>query len=139
MSNIPEFKSNIPEHLLTDISPTDKWLMEEISKNTQVTEYLLTKREEDSKKLDEVVRQTTATNGKVAQTIKDISELRQRNKDKEESWIELDKIISIKKFINKYLINKYALICIGIFVIGCVRVFTSPEIMALLAKIIGLE
>lgn len=139
MSQTPKFESNIPEHLLIGVSPTDKWLMEEVSRNTQVTEYLLAKREEDSKKLDEVVKQTTATNGKVAQTIKDISELRQRNKDKEDSWIELDKIISVKKFANKYLFNKYAIAIIAIFTIGCVRVFTSPEIQNLLAKVLGLE
>ncbi len=33
------WKSNIPEHLLRDASAADRWLMEEMSKNTQATEF----------------------------------------------------------------------------------------------------
>jgi hypothetical protein len=33
------FKSNIPEHLFKDDDPQMRWLMEEMSKNTQATEF----------------------------------------------------------------------------------------------------
>jgi hypothetical protein len=39
--SLPEggWKSNIPEHLLKDAKPADRWLMEEMSKNTQATDF----------------------------------------------------------------------------------------------------
>lgn len=138
MSDHQKFESNIPPALLETASPTEKWLMEEMSKNTQATEWLLHKREEDSKKLDELDKKLSFTNGKIANAIIQINSLEQDKKVKEESWTEINKIISIKKFIGKYLINKYALVFIGIFIFGCVKVAISPEIRELLAKIIGL-
>lgn len=45
-SSLPEislpsggWKSNIPNHLLEDTDPATRWLMEEVSKNTQATEF----------------------------------------------------------------------------------------------------
>ena len=35
------FLSKIPDHLLDETDPATKWIMEEISKNTQVTEFTL--------------------------------------------------------------------------------------------------
>jgi len=35
------FKSNIPKHLLEGATPSDKWIMEELSKNTQATEFCM--------------------------------------------------------------------------------------------------
>lgn len=39
--SLPEggWKSSIPEHLLKDAKPADRWLMEEMSKNSQATDF----------------------------------------------------------------------------------------------------
>lgn len=131
MSDHQKFESNIPQHLLNNISDKDKWLMEEMSKNTQATEWLLHKREEDSVKIDEIVKQTKLTNGRVTKL--------------EDNSVYLNKIAKELKgfagflsFSKRYLTNKYALVFIGIFIFGCVKVAISPEIRELLAKIIGL-
>lgn len=38
---LPEggFKSNLPEHLLADADPATRWIMEQLSKNTQAVEW----------------------------------------------------------------------------------------------------
>ena len=142
----PIFQSQIPESLLEGVSPTEKWIMEEISKQGQAQTYLLDNQikhgeilEDQNKKLETLDTKLNFTNGKIAAAILQIKDLEEKNKTKEDSWIELDKIISVKKFISKYLTNKYAIAIIVIFTIGCVRVFTSPEIQALLAKVLGFE
>lgn len=130
MSQTPKFESNIPDHLLIGVSPTDKWLMEEISRNTQATEYLLTKREEDSTKLDRIEEQCKKTNGRVTKLEDNVSLLNKFSKN-------LEGFSKCLSFVKTYAMNKYALIASSIFIYGCIKVAINQETRDLVIRILG--
>ena len=63
------WKSNIPEHLLTGAEPQLSWIMHEISKNTQATEFAC----HGVAQLSEYLREL---NGKTARTIENVAKQR---------------------------------------------------------------
>lgn len=97
----PKFNSTIPEHLLENQTPAMQFLMNELSKNTQATEYLLNKREESGviledikKELGLVHEQTRKTNGTVLRHTKEIAELVNSKED-------IQELIAVKKVVVK--------------------------------------
>ena len=135
----PQFGSNIPEHLLANESPAMCYLMNELSKNTQATEYLLDKRTESgeildtiSKELAEIRVQTQKTNGSVLRHTAEISKL---NENKE----EVDKIVAFKLFVQKYLLNRYFLIGLGVFAIGFLKIMADEELRGFFFRLLGLS
>lgn len=133
-----KFNSQIPEHLLVNETPAMQFLLNELSKNTQATEYLLEKREESGAKLDEISKKLDYTNGKIAKNILDVAELQLKAKKQEELQEDVEDIVKLKRFAQKYLLNKYAIICIIALSIGLFKIVTSPELRELALKIIGL-
>ena len=70
---VPDFQSDIPEHLLTNASPQDKYIMENLSILGQKSNWLTETQKTQFERLDGLVTsseeiriQTTKTNGKVA-------------------------------------------------------------------------
>ena len=75
-SSIPElalppegFQSNIPAHLLASSTPEDVWLMEEMSKNTQATTFVL-------HAVLDTNKQVRTTNGRLLRAEDDVKSLR---------------------------------------------------------------
>ena len=132
-----KFNSQIPEQLLVNETPAMQFLMNELSKNTQATEYLLAKREESGEKLDEISKKLDYTNGKIAKNILDVAELQMKAKKQEEIHQDVEDIVKFKRFAQKYLLNKYSLIGLAAFSIGIFKIITSPELRELAIKIIG--
>lgn len=64
------FKSNIPEYLLHESDPQMKWLMEEMSKNTQATNFGVTAAIDTN-------TQVRKTNGRLKMAEKNITDLKQ--------------------------------------------------------------
>jgi hypothetical protein len=62
---VAEFQSDIPEHLLANVSPQDRYIMEKISILSQTTNWLSETQKEQVKALEEIKVQTTKTNGSV--------------------------------------------------------------------------
>jgi len=62
---VPDFQSDIPEHLLANVSPQDKYIMENISILSQRGDWLAKVQGEQVKALEEIRIQTTKTNGSV--------------------------------------------------------------------------
>jgi len=138
MSDI-KFTSQIPEHLLINETPAMQFLMNELSKNTQVTQYLLKRREESGEILDEIkaelksqggklenqskelleIRlQTQKTNGVVLRHTKEIGELVENKED-------IKQIVAAKKIAVKLGTSKLFWIVFGAAVIGLLMVFTN--------------
>lgn len=62
-----EWNSNIPSHLLADVDPATRWIMEELSKNTQATQFAIHAVLEQNNHLKNL-------NGKTFKTEKGLSE-----------------------------------------------------------------
>ena len=69
---VPEFQSDIPPHLLTNASPQDKYIMENLSVLGQKSNWLTDTQKTQFERLDKLAQaseeirvQTTKTNGKV--------------------------------------------------------------------------
>lgn len=132
------FESKIPDHLLVNETPAMQYLMQELSKNTQATEYLLQKREESGEKLDAMTKelveirvQTQKTNGTVLRHTQEIDNINKIQKDVQE-------VIEIKNFAKAWLFNKYALICFAVFAIGIIKILTNDQLRELFMKLVGL-
>ena len=108
-----KFESTIPQHLLDGETKAMQFLMNELSRNSQATEYLLKKREESgeilgkisdklehqNKELAEIVLQTKRTNGTVLRHTQEIAELVKNKED-------LEQIVAIKKVGFKLMTSK---------------------------------
>jgi hypothetical protein len=85
------FVSNIPSHLLSNETPAMQFLMTELSKNTQATEYLLQKREESGAKLDEISAKLDYTNSKTAKVMLELAELQKKKRRSRQTGPKLSK------------------------------------------------
>jgi DNA repair exonuclease SbcCD ATPase subunit len=130
-----KFSSKVPEHLLESETPAMKYLITELSKNTQATEFLLLKREESGVVLNEIktelkkqgdklenqaselleIRtQTQKTNGSI---IKHTAQIQDLNKNTE----DLNQIVKIKKILEKLLTSKIFWVSITVVTILLVK------------------
>lgn len=132
------FSSQVPSHLLENETPAMKYLITELSKNTQATEFLLQKREESGKILDEISRKLDYTNGSIGEAKRDIFELQGKVKRQDEIREDIEQIVTAKKFAEKYLLNKYAIALVVIFVIGTIKVFTNDDLRTILFHLVGI-
>lgn len=135
--NKPEFISSIPKHLIEGETPAMQYLITELNKNTQATEYLLRRREESGVILDSINKKLDYTNGSIAEAKREIFDLQEKAKKQEEIHGDIEDIVGLKRFAQKYLFNKYALIGIGIFVLGLFKVITTPELRELISRLVG--
>lgn len=140
-----QFHSQVPEHLLENETPAMRYLVMELSKNTQATEFLLAKREESGKTLDEINNKLTQvddklkfTNGKIANAMIQIKQLEEKNEADKEIEQEVKEMVSFKLFAEKYLFNKHALIIVLIFGIGFIKVLSNDELRGYLFRAIGI-
>ncbi len=98
------FDSQIPEHLLANETPAMRYLMTELSKNTQATHYLLKKREESGEILTSINQKLDYTNGSIAEAKRDIFDLQEKAKQQEVMKYDIEQIVSFKRFCQKYLL-----------------------------------
>lgn len=121
MSSIPPFESNIPEHLLQEASPKDKWLMENISVLTQKTDWVLKETEKQSTELKEIRFQTQVTNGRLLKAEGKLKVL--------DEWVDdLKEIVITKRFIQKVGSSRWTWAFIGFAVMGIISIITKPEL-----------
>ena len=130
-----QFSSEIPQHLLEKVPAESRWLMENISILSQKTDYLLEvqqqqglQAEEMDKKLEGIDKKVAYTNGKVAQAIFDIQQLKDKNNINKEHEEHVRQMVETKKFIEKLIFSKFFWIIFGLFIIGSITVFTSIEV-----------
>lgn len=114
-----------------------QYLITELNKNTQATEYLLRRREESGVILDSINKKLDYTNGSIAEAKREIFDLQEKAKKQEEIQNDIEDIVGLKRFAQKYLFNKYAMIGIGIFVIGFVKIMSNSELREFFFKLLG--
>ena len=137
-SNLPEFNSSIPAHLLADLSDKDRYIVEQLSIMGQKSDWLVNATQEQSKELFIIKTETKLTNGKVAQAVKDIAEIQSKERAKIDDWLEVKQIVSIKQFIQKYLFNRYFLGVGFILALGLFKILTDEELRTFFFRIIGI-
>lgn len=142
---IPEFKSSIPSHLLDGLSDKDKYIIEQLSVMGQKTDWIVGETGEQSKKLgqletgvSEVDTKLKFTNGKIASALVAIKALEDKNLEETGLLEEVRKIVNAKNFLEKLLFNKWFWFVFGIFMLGAIKIITTPELMELVKKIAGI-
>lgn len=133
----PSFKSNLPDYLLQDASPRDRYVLENLSIIGQTHEWLVDETIKQSKQLGAVDEKVSFTNGKVKQALLQIKALEDKNAAQKETEVEIEKIVKFKQFFFKYLANRYAIICLAALSFGLFKIATIPELRELALKIIG--
>jgi hypothetical protein len=139
MSPLPEFKSSIPENLLNSLEPKEKYIFEQISIMGQKTDWLIGETGQQNHALSIIKTETQNTNGKVAQSIRDIAELQRKNAENSSLLEEVKKIVDIKQFLGKLLSNKLFWFSFIIFIVGAVKILMTPELLELFKKLIGIS
>jgi hypothetical protein len=141
----PSFQSKVPEYLLEKASEKDRYIIEQLSVIGQTQEWLVDETIKQSSKLESVDDKVSElddklkyTNGKIGSAILQIHALETKNEADKQSDFEIKKIVSAKLFLEKYLINKYGIGIFFLFVIGIIKVLTTPELKEILFKIIGI-
>lgn len=122
------FTSKIPDHLLQNVSPESRWLMENVHLQSQKTDYIVNTQQIQSKKLDDLDAKISYTNGKVAQAIMDIQSIREKEEADRERNEHLKQIVETKKFLEKLLFSKLFWIFVGLFIVGAITIFTNVNI-----------
>jgi hypothetical protein len=92
---LTEFQSDIPEHLLANVSPQDRYIMEKISILSQATHWLSESQKEQVKALEEIRIQTTKTNGSVIV----LKEQAKRAEEVTDFYFALKRLVGNKIFI----------------------------------------
>jgi len=133
----PEFKSAIPSHLLENSSERDKFIIEQLSVIGQKSDWLIGETQMQSHDIQIIKKETQATNGKVAATIRNLAEIEKREGDKSADWAEIKQIVSFKQFIGKYLLNRYALGAFVVLGVGFIRVMSDDQLREFFFKIVG--
>lgn len=71
------------------------------------------------------------TNGSIADAQRDIADL---NRDRE----AIREVVGFKNLIQRYILNRYFLVLLGIASIGAFKVVSNPELRELFLRILGL-
>ncbi len=127
----PSFESDIPEHLLSQAAPQEKWLMVHVSKLTQQTSYLMDEQDKQSAQLGEIEAQVRHTNGTVKEHTGQLVPLVEATKD-------IIDLVATKRFVERIATSKWTWVGCGIFLIGAMRVVTDPTWRTALLQIVGL-
>lgn len=145
MSQPPEFKSSIPDHLLHSLDAKEKFIIESLSIMGQKSDWLIGETVAQSRKLEtldtgvkELDIKLKFTNGKIANSLLQIKALEDKNTADISLMTEITKIVNLKKIIGDLLTSKWFWIGLGIFVIGTIKIFTTPELLELAKKLVGL-
>lgn len=102
---VPNFESNIPQHLLLNASPQDKWIMENLSILTQKTDWQTEELIKGGETFERIEAQTTKTNGRTTKN--------------EEAINKLNDELAPVRFVTKWGKNKYVwFLLIVLFFIG---------------------
>ncbi len=113
---LPEggWKSNIPSHLLTDCEPQMAWLMQEMSKNTQATEW-------NSHASIEISQNVRKTNGRLKGAERNIIDLQADIKEMKSQMRAMKPIIgplSTIRVVFSYKIAWFILAIVLLFLAG---------------------
>jgi hypothetical protein len=140
----PHFQSKLPDFLTQDISPKEKYILESLSVMTQTNDWLVDETVRQSTKLETLDGKVTQvdnrlqfTNGKIANAILQIKALENKNEAEKEKDEQLTELVSFKKFVQKYLFNRYAVGTIVIIIMGIIKISTNPELREFLFRVIG--
>jgi hypothetical protein len=102
------FRSNLPEHLLKDASPADRWLMEEMSKNTQATEF-------SCRAAVDTNAQVRHTNGRVKSAEAKVADLQADVAALKTQMAAVNPLVSTVSTVRVLFSNKVVLIVVGGF------------------------
>ena len=118
--NKPEFNENSLDSKITEL----------LTLQRLDTEDRAEFRKEVRGRLESIEKQCKITNGR-------ITKLEDRNTANKEIDEEIKQVVTVKQFIQKYLINKYAVIIIGIFTVGVIRVLSDDQLRGFAFKLLG--
>jgi hypothetical protein len=146
MSQLPDFKSNIPNHLLDELNDKDKYIIEQLSVMSQKSDWLIGENRGQSEKLStletsvkEVDTKLKFTNGKIGSALISIKALEDKNASEAGLLNEVKKIVDAKEILTKLLFNKWFWGAFIVFVVGAIKISTNPEILDLFYKILGIS
>jgi len=124
---------------------SDQPLFNENSLDAKISELLVLQRldaedraefrKEVKAQLKGLTERADYTNGRIGEAILKIAEI-ERIRDENKS--DLDQIVAAKRFAQRFLLNKYALIAGGLFTIGAIRVLSDDQARGILFKILGI-
>lgn len=117
----PTFTSQIPDHLLADSSPRDKYMLEQLSVIRQETNW-------QTDKLLEVDGALQETKGKVENLVSDINLLKDKDVEYQKLRIDLTEMVQVKQFVDRYIWNRNFLVIFVIFLIGFIKILYSPQV-----------
>lgn len=116
----PTFTSSIPDHLLADLSPKDKYIIEQLSIMSQQQTWQV-------KKLENLDERVAFANSKTSKVIQDIELLNIKSLEYKKIEKDVMDMVEKKRFVYKYLLNKKFLIILAIFCLGLVKIMFSPS------------
>lgn len=142
----PDFTPDeLPDFLTEGASKKDLWVYGIISELKKKTDWVVDetgaqskKLIENTKQLIEIDKKASETNGKIATAIRDIDELKRKDKSNDIFFIEVKKLVKIKESVFSLGTSRWFWIVVGIFIFGVVRICLSPTARDLVAKIIGM-
>lgn len=134
----PSFSPKLPEYLLNESSPKDKYMLEQLSLMSQTQDWLIEETVKQSVKLEEVKEQANRIETQTLKTNGRVTKLEDKNTGDKETDDEVKKIVGAKLFIGKYLLNKYALIGFMALSVGLFRIIDDEGSRQLLLKVLGL-
>ncbi len=134
----PEFRSNIPEPLLQNATPEMQWVMKTMDVLSQKTDYVVDKQNEQSDELKAIKEQTMRTNGRVTKLEGQVHDLEHLKEDTAKVCEDIKDIVKTKRFVSKYMLNKYFAICFIIFIFGAVKAAANPQVREFIIAVLGL-
>lgn len=131
----PDFKQDVPDEVIIDlikqeevdgkISQTRRWLVLSMAKMLKQSDWLIEKRQEDSKKIDIIQTNVVATNGRVLKLEEKVAIL---EKDKSDiSQIKDD--IKLLVIAQKLAKTKWFWLFVTIFIYGGYSMVTNAEVI----------
>ena len=111
-----------------------EYLMNEMSKNTQATEYLLSVQVAQGDKLESIHTQVKATNGRVTKLEGQVTNLQLFEAENLVTKKDIEQIVGVKNFVSKYVFSKGGIISVGIFIFGIYFTLTSEKAQEILLK-----